>query len=120
MMDGVTILHQAIGGGCPNHEDTMAFVIALLACILAILLWIVIRKRRITFKSCPTYIISACGAMFLAIATIMTGVYARKMPTYDIYKVTVDSDVSFVEFFDTYEVLDQESDIYTIRERTVE
>ena len=120
MMDGITILHQAIGGGCPNHEDTMAFVLALLFCILAILLCVVIRKRHITFKSCPAYIISAAGAMLLAISMTLTGFYARKMPTYDNYKVTVEPDVSFVEFFDTYEVLDQESDIYTIRERNAE
>lgn len=120
MMDGVTILHQTIGGGCLNHEDTMAFIIAFLACVLSILLWIVIRKRHITFKSCPAYIISVCCTMFLAITMILSGVYARKMPTYDVYKVTVEPDVSFVEFFDTYEVLDQESDIYTIRERIAE
>ena len=33
------------------------------------------------------------------------------------YKVTIDETVSFVEFNEKYEVIDQEGEIYTIRER---
>ena len=34
------------------------------------------------------------------------------------YKVTIDDSVSYVEFMERYEVIDQEGEIYTVRERT--
>jgi hypothetical protein len=34
------------------------------------------------------------------------------------YKVTIDDSVKYVEFTEKYEVVDQEGEIYTVRERT--
>lgn len=34
------------------------------------------------------------------------------------YKVTIDDSVKYVEFTEKYEVIDQEGEIYTVRERT--
>lgn len=36
------------------------------------------------------------------------------------YKVTIDDSVSYVEFMEKYEVIDQEGEIYTVRERNKE
>lgn len=120
MMDGITVLYQATGGGCVNHSDVSAFILAFLFCILAILLLIVIGKRNMTFKSHPSYVVTAAIAMVMSFIMVLVGVYMRRIPTYEIYKASIDSNVSFVEFYDRYEVLDQEGNIYTIRERNVE
>ncbi len=63
-------------------------------------------------------IIIIVGAL---IAGVMLGIIWMTPTEYETqYKVTADDSVSIVDFYDRYEVLDQEGKIYTVVERTME
>ena len=63
-------------------------------------------------------IITIVGAL---IAGVFLGVVWMTPTEYETqYKVTADDSVSIVDFYDRYEVLDQEGKIYTVRERAEE
>lgn len=67
------------------------------------------------------YKISLCVAVCGFVLGLL-GIYFCSTPTgyYNTYKVTIEENVSLVEFNEKYEILDQEGDIYTIKEREVE
>ena len=62
---------------------------------------------------------SFCFVLVLAsLALIVLGATSNKNSIkYIEYKVAIDESVSLVEFYDKYEILDQEGKIYTIKER---
>ena len=45
------------------------------------------------------------------------GLTNKTTPAYTEYKVTIDDSVSFTEFTEKYEIIDQEGKIYTVKER---
>ncbi len=49
-----------------------------------------------------------------AIVVASIGIYAAAKPQETVYKVTIDESVSFVEFNERYEVIEQDGVIYTI------
>lgn len=57
------------------------------------------------------FVMFFCGVVFLdaAVSSYKTGKYE--------YKVTISDEVSLNEFYDKYEIVDQEGKIYTIKER---
>ena len=66
----------------------------------------------------PTLIITIVGAL---IAGALLGIIWMTPTEYETqYKVTADDSVSIVDFYDKYEVLDQEGKIYTVAEKTEE
>lgn len=58
-------------------------------------------------------ILVICSTVFCAISQINS----KTDVDYIEYKVTISDEVSMNEFYEKYEVLDQEGEIYTVRER---
>ena len=58
-------------------------------------------------------------ATFVSVLTfVILAIFAVDTTEVAEYKVTIDDSVSYVEFMEKYEVIDQEGEIYTVRERT--
>ena len=113
MMDGITILHQYETG----HPDVglQIFCGLIIICIIGLLIWDVIGRIRHTHR----VHFSAVDITFLSIvATAMLGLilYIGSWQPHTEYKVTIDESVPYIEFMENYKVINQEGDIYTIRE----
>ena len=64
-----------------------------------------------------TRFFAACALVTILFVGIISASIAKKV-SYDVYKVTIDeSSIDYVEFLDTYEILEQEGKIYTIKYR---
>lgn len=59
----------------------------------------------------------AAGVFCFYGSIILSRDYIDKEKTEIHYQVTIDDSVSFNEFYDKYEILEKEGDIYTIKER---
>lgn len=107
-MEGVTIL---------STGTAMLGMPWIWAILLALLVFVVIYALnpfddddfgwRIGFAT----FVSLFGFAILALCAVDT----TEVPE---YKVTIDDSVKYVEFTEKYEVVDQEGEIYTVRERT--
>ena len=62
------------------------------------------------------------GVIFGIFFGILATFGSRRLPsTYETqYKITIDDSVSMTEFYEHYEVIDQEGKIFTVREKTNE
>jgi hypothetical protein len=102
-----------------NHYDWGWSPITTL-CAAALMIWLgiviidkVYKKSYDTntrfFAGCALAIILFAGACSAAVAT---------KNSYDVYKVTIDETaIDYIEFLNTYEIIDQEGKIYVIKER---
>jgi hypothetical protein len=108
-MEGVTIL--SIGTAMLGMSWGIAIILALFVLVVEYMAdpmdegfgW------RIGFASFVSIVTFAVLALFCVDTTEVTE-----------YKVTIDDSVKYVEFTEKYEVVDQEGEIYTVRERTKE
>lgn len=62
------------------------------------------------------FVFVVCFALFGTFLTMLSE-HETDVIDYIEYKVTVSEEVSFTEFTDKYEILDQEGKVYTVRER---
>ena len=77
-----------------------------------------VMSKDITDKDCFKSIGIAC----LALATVsmlvfIIGMTNKTTPAYTEYKVIVDDSVPLNEFIEKYEIIDQEGNIYTVKEK---
>lgn len=108
-MEGVTILSAATVA--LGLSWGVVFFVAFGAGLLACLLMTLQEEDGIS-----TAIIS----VIVAIVIFILGAFLIGVDTTEVteYKVIIDDSVSYVEFMEKYEVIDQEGEIYTVRERT--
>lgn len=108
MMEGVEILSQSV---C-NEANEIGFILCILICAIV------------------GFAIDLCNdlsdGIFGAIAGCVVGIFAYAIifqcifPVKFIkYKVTISEEVSMVEFYEKYEIIDVDGAIYTIREMKV-
>lgn len=110
-MEGVTILSTTtVAIGIPLW---VGILIALLVGVLWGLIMFGISDEPIL-----GVISGALAAILITIAFVVTGSFSNQEETH--YKVILDDSVQYVEFTEKYEVIDQEGEIYTIRERIKE
>ena len=106
MMEGIEILSQSV---CTETNGTALFLCILICAIVGF-----------TFYLCNDLSDSILGA----IAGCIVGIFAYAIIFQCIfpikfikYKVTVSEDVSMIEFYERYEIIDVDGKIYTIREK---
>ena len=105
MIDGITILDTTSVWIC----DSVAFDILVLAsCVIAISLFL-------SFLAGEEIIFSLIIFIILLISTCMA--YKTLGKEVSEYKVTISDTVSFKDVYGKYEIISQEGDLYTIRER---
>lgn len=111
LMEGLTLLNTETQGA----YNWIGYILAAVCLIpLSFVIWCIISAAQL----------QDIGVVFLcsivALATIcLFGVcinVAQEKPT-TVYKVTIDDTVSMVEFYERYEILDQEGLIFTITEK---
>ena len=112
-MEGVTIL--SVGTTTLGLSWGVAILIALAVSLLAFLffsLTIVDEPIEFFYAAIVAVVITIIGFIPVWISIDTTEVTE--------YKVTIDDTVQYVEFTEKYEVIGQEGEIYTIRERIKE
>jgi membrane protein YdbS with pleckstrin-like domain len=111
-MEGVTILSETTkwtaDTACINGAIVF-FIMAGIALFIAAVIW---------FKNKDAEIVVSLAAVFLvsAILCITVGNTVSRH-NYTEYKVTISEDVKFQEFYNKFEILEQEGDIFTVKER---
>ena len=111
MIDGITILSESVYRGC---DSKLSFVFALASLFFAIIAIKIFEEDK--YGEHPG-ILLAFVFLFAASVTISCISYRQTMYEAPEYKVTISDDVGFNEFNKKYEVVEQEGEIYTIRER---
>lgn len=117
-MDGVEILSQTTIYEVTHLQWVIPLFIligALIGVIINIFYW-----RNAKFDVSDLGIILVLAVIGLVVGAFVGGITMKTLDTVDYieYKVIVDDSVSLNEFFDKYEILDQEGKIYTVKEKT--
>lgn len=114
MLSGIEILSQEV---VSSATSIPAFILIMFLCLLAIVLSVcltVVAYREWWHGS-------AFLGIFLTIAMVILtcfGINKQVNPeTHNEYKVLISDEVSWNEFNEKYEVIDQEGKIYTIKEK---
>lgn len=110
-MDGVTILAE--NAVYELSKMQLAIVMGLFAaCLLCLILGFI-------FASNPNFVMGCIVSFMFILFTAIVCLIAMKPQTFTEYeyKVIVNDTVNFNEFQEQYEILGQEGQIYTIRER---
>ena len=111
-MEGITILNQTL------HEGAIVdplFMIGLTLIGTALILGIAGGFMSSCKIKIIPYIFLGISLTFLAIGTAIGVFGPREQITR--YQVLIDDSVSFIEFNDRYEIINQDGAIYTIQER---
>jgi hypothetical protein len=106
-MEGVTIL--STGTAIVGISWGAAIIIALIASLVIYLINPL--EADFGWRICCAIDIFILSFSTLAIVSVDTTEVTE-------YKVTIDDSVKYVEFTEKYEVIDQEGEIYTVREKT--
>lgn len=106
MLQGVEILSQEVIPIMKQNEYIFLF-----GWIIGIVLLIIINIKVDTTLSIVVF------SSVIAISLSLSCGIPRKTGEYTQYKVIISDEVNFTEFNNKYEVLEQDSKIYTIKER---
>jgi hypothetical protein len=112
MMEGITVLSQ-------ETDSPLAIIILGVwsALLFAVCLWAAIKD----FRDCYSCIPAKAFLGLALISLLIMGICIYEGATYSpetTYKVIIDESVSFQELQERYEIIDQEGQIYTIKEKT--
>lgn len=112
-MEGIEVLSEFVEtGGVVSPLDGIGLGLLLFGATFALFGWCMIFFSE---KYMSGAIITVFGLLFLAFS-LCIGICAPREQT-KCYKVTIDESVSFVEFQDRYEILEQDGKIYVICEK---
>ena len=108
MIDGITILDTTSVWIC----DSILFdIFIIVACVSAMLLFLSLVEGD------EAVIIICLLVAFIVFSALASAVYKANGKTVHEYKVTISDTVSFKDIYGKYEIINQEGDLYTIRER---
>ncbi len=112
-MEGVTVLHEFTVGGPSVAGFILAGILAI--CAFSAAVWGLYNRLRHSNKAWHWKHIIAC----LVITLMSLGLIAwgTTLEAETRYKVILDESVPYVAFTEQYEVVGQEGEIYTIRDR---
>lgn len=113
MMDGIHILNiieEPIYGFGWNSGFGWFFMILGIVIAIASISLTIIEKDEINLL----FLLLT----FLTVPLSMSGFfYSKVIDTYNIYEVTIDNSVSFTEFTQKYDIIEQRNEIYVIKEK---
>jgi hypothetical protein len=109
-MEGITILNEFVVNNAPAGWVAIIFgSILTIVCLVGMFLMIGWRDSGLA-------LIFGILAMVWA-GLIFLGISIAKTPPETRYQVLIDESVSMTEFFEKYEIIEQEGKIYTIKEK---
>lgn len=120
-MNGVTILNEKVVHVLPSYLVWFALAVFVIGIISAYIL------DKINLSDIiEAILVAICYACSLTLIILMLYVFGLKfipnyMPKYKIsnyvkYQVTIDDNVKLNEFMNKYQIIEQEGELYTIRE----
>lgn len=111
MIDGITVLYQKEITQNVAWVRTAMWIICV-AAILCMLGVFLIQNYDVLQAIC------GLGLIICILAAVTIDSFAPKVPTgkYE-YKVTIDDTVPMTEFYEKFKVIDQEGEIWTIRDK---
>lgn len=115
-MEGVTILTEHL---CRPINGGTAIFVGLFAIVL--LIGAIFFSREIYRKTTKTWkhkLVFGLGIALIVLIGIagLTSIYFNYADTHIEYVVTIDDSVGFNEFFDKYEIVSQDGQLYTVKE----
>jgi hypothetical protein len=111
LMEGLTLLSTEVRG-----EFAWVLYFCLVLCIFCIVPVIVFAIDSIQCNEYGMLFLFTFLAIIFCVLGFICIDHANEPPT-TVYKVTIDESVSMVEFYERYEILDQEGLIFTITEK---
>ena len=112
LMEGLTLLSTEVQNYAP-----VFWVLFIMSCfVLVACIWLIVTSAR---EGATVYTIVS---LFLMAITMWLCAYTLSLTQQapkTIYKVTIDESVSMVEFYERYEIIDQDGLIFTIIEKEV-
>lgn len=108
MIDGITVLSESVYRGCDSKLGLCFAIASLIFGITTITLLESDAHIGLTLVFALLFVVSVFSSYMVCRQTMY------KAPE---YKVTISDDVGFNEFNEKYKVVEQEGEIYTIRER---
>lgn len=110
-MDGITILS--------SNEITYK-ILAIICCIPLFAIGIALARSSFIDTVYKKQIHLAMIELVISFLTISLCLYifiVLMNSSYTEYKITIDEDVNFLEFYNKYEILETDGDIYTVKEK---
>ena len=110
-MDGVTILNQIEVSSC----SLFAVIVIIIAFVLiAFSIWAI---HLIIDEKDYGVLYAPIGGIVFAIMALVLGIYKINEPPSTNYEVIISDEVSFTDFTNKYEIIEQRGKIYVIKER---
>ena len=116
MMEGIKILSMEEVVSKTRFNSEIALIAAIVVFLILIMIGIFTSIKEHNWSNLMiTFVISLFGSFCLA---IIVGHAFEKPAEYTTqYKVIVSDEVSFVDFHEKYEIIEQDGEIFTIREK---
>lgn len=112
-MEGVTILSErSVHTSCMDESSFWAGFIISALIIVILVIW-----ARWDTKDSSILLLILLAPFMGAIFGVLTGCINGTIEEHIEYKVTIDESVSMSEFYDKYEIIDQEGLIFTVKEK---
>lgn len=109
-MEGVTILSES-----PYFPIGLAIVLTVVATVV-VGLSVVCVIMRFRDDDNTWLLISVITGVVAGVLVALT-IHGYTTQSHKVYKVTIDDNVSFNDFIEKYEIVDQDGQIYTVKER---
>ena len=110
-MDGVTVLNVIAKTRCPDWA-----IIGVVLCLFAMMVFFIEFSTGKTIKKIDICGAGLCCTLVLAFIIFLLGLFTSN--TIPRYECTIDSNVSFVELYEKYNVIEQRGNIWVLEEKT--
>lgn len=110
-MDGVTVLNVIEKTRLPDWA-----IIGVVLCLFALMVFFIGFGTGKTIKKIDICGVGLCCTMVLAFIIFFVGLFTSNPISR--YECTIDSNVSFVELYEKYDVIEQRGDIWVLEEKT--
>lgn len=109
-MDGITILNTYVSNNYPLFT-LFSYALGIVSIIVCIMIIVV----SVQNDECHPFILFI--ALSVGLFFLRCGYASHRLPDQTKYQITVDDSVSFNDFMERYEIINQDGKIYTVIEK---
>lgn len=113
-MNGITVLSEIVRNPPIYNQLRVFFTLIVLVCVCAIIV-VCTKERKRKWYDFTIGII--CGGLAL---TCLLGIFNSLRPSETLQRVITSDEVRLNEFYENYEIIEQEGTTFLVRERTPE
>ena len=115
-MEGIKILSVEEVVNKTQFNLEIALIVAIIVSLIFIIVGIFISIKEHDWRNL-LLIFGASLFVSLCLATIAGSAFEKPVEYTTQYKVIISNEVSFVDFYEKYEIIEQDGEIFTIREK---